>query len=87
MARIMKKSSDYNTRKGVVMVHDLSFLSDRNHSYGWFRRHYRHHRLRLALRRAKNIIAGNEKVAKDITRYYFIPKERINILQNQEQLR
>jgi hypothetical protein len=87
MVRVMKKSSDYNTRKGVVMVHDLSFLSDRNHSYGWLRRHYRHHRLRLALRRAKNIIAGNEKVAIDITRYYFIPKERINILQNQEQLR
>ena len=80
----MKKSSDYNTRKGVVMVHDLSFLSDRNHSYGWLRRHYRHHRLRHALRRADNIIAGSEEVAKDIVRYYFIPKERINVRQNQE---
>lgn len=80
----MKKNTDYITGKKVVMVHDLSFLSDRNHSYGWLRRHYRHHRLRRALRRADNIIAGNEEVAKDITRYYFIPKERINIRQTQE---
>lgn len=80
----MKKNTDYITGKKVVMVHDLSFLSDRNHSYGWLRRHYRHHRLRRVLRRADNIIAGNEEVAKDITRYYFIPKERINIRQTQE---
>lgn len=80
----MKNNMDYNTRKRVVIVHDLSFLRDRNHSYGWFRRHYRHHKLRYALRRAESIIAGNEEVAKDIVRYYFIPKERINIRQTQE---
>ena len=80
----MKKNPDYNTRKREVTVHDLSFLSDRNHSYGWLRRHYRHHRLRHALRRADNIIAGSEEVAKDIVRYYFIPKESSNVRQNEE---
>lgn len=83
MVRMMKKSSDYNTRKRVVMVHDLSFLSDRNHRYGWIRRHYKHFRLRRALRKAKEIIAADPKVATDITRYYFIPKSRINVRQSQ----
>ena len=83
MVRMMKKSSDYNTRKRVVMVHDLSFLSDRNHRYGWIRRHYKHFRLRRALRKAKEIIAADPKVATEITRYYFIPKSRINVRQSQ----
>lgn len=83
MVRMMKRSSDYNTRKRVVMVHDLSFLSDRNHRYGWIRRHYKHFRLRRALRKAKEIIAADPKVATEITRYYFIPKSRINVRQSQ----
>lgn len=83
MVRMMKRSSDYNTRKRVVMVHDLSFLSDRKHRYGWIRRHYKHFRLRRALRKAKEIIAADPKVATDITRYYFIPKSRINVRQSQ----
>ncbi len=70
---------EYRSKKRVVEVHDLSFLSDRNHRYGWFRRHYRHHRLRIALRRAKAIVAANPDVAKDLTRYYFIAKNRITL--------
>ncbi len=70
---------EYRSEKRVVEVHDLSFLSDRNHRYGWFRRHYRHHRLRFALKRAKAIVAANPDVAKDLTRYYFIPKNRITL--------
>ena len=75
----MRKYSDYRISKNVVEVDDLSFLSDRNHEYGWIRRHYRHHKLRRALKRADMIIAGTPKVATDIARYYFIPKERISI--------
>lgn len=75
----MRKYSDYRISKNVVEVDDLSFLSDRNHEYGWLRRHYRHHKLRRALKRADTIIAGTPKVATDIARYYFIPKERISI--------
>ena len=76
----MKKITDYKTSRKTVEVHDLSFLSDRNHRYGWFRRHYRHHRLRRALKKADRIIALNNEVAHDITRYYFIPKERMTII-------
>ena len=75
----MRKYSDYRISKNVVEVDDLSFLSDRNHEYGWLRRHYRHHKLRRALKRADTIIAGTPTVATDIARYYFIPKERISI--------
>lgn len=75
----MKKYSDYRISKRIVEIEDLSFLSDRNHSYGWIRRHYRHHRLRRALKKADKIIACNPKTATDLVRYYFIPKERITI--------
>lgn len=78
----MKKYKDYKAKKRVVEVHDLSFLSDRNHSYGWIRRHYRHHKLRRALKKAEKIIATNPKAANDIVRYYFIPKERIILTHN-----
>ncbi len=73
------KNRDYRSKNRVVEVHDLSFLSDRDHKYGWFKRHYRHHRLCRALRRARTVIASNPEVAKGLTRYYFIPKDRINI--------
>ncbi len=76
---LMMKNSDYKTGNKTVEVHDLSFLSDRNHRYGWLRRHYRHHRLRRALKRAKTIIAANPAVAAELTKYYFIPKDRITI--------
>lgn len=75
----MKKYTDYKAKNRVVEVNDLSFLSDRNHKYGWFRRHLRHHKLRRALKRAEKIIASSPNVATDITRYYFIPKDRITL--------
>ena len=75
----MKKYTDYKAKKKVVEIHDLSFLSDRNHSYGWLRRHLRHHKLRRALKKAERIIASNSKVATDITRYYFVPKDKITL--------
>ena len=80
----MKRIKDYKASKRYVEVFDLSFLSDRNHRYGWFRRHYKHYRLRRALRKAHDIVAADPKVAAEITRYYFIPKNRISVRQNQE---
>lgn len=76
----MRKYKDYKIDSKTVEVHDLSFLSDPGHHYGWFRRHYRHHRLRRALKKADRIIAGSQEVAKDITRYYFIPKGKVTVL-------
>ncbi len=73
------KNKDYQSKKRVVEVHDLSFLSDRNHRYGWFKRHYRHHRLRYALKKAKVIVANNPEIAKELTKYYFIPKDKISV--------
>ena len=68
----------------MVEVNDLSFIKDRDHRYGWVKRHYRHFRLRRALRKAKSIVAADPDVAFDISRYYFIPKDRITVRQNQK---
>ena len=75
----MERRKDYKVSKRRVEVADLSFLCDRNHRYGWLRRHYKHHRLRLALKKSEEIIAADQKVATDLSRYYFIPKSRIHI--------
>ena len=55
----MDRIKDYKVSKRRIEVADLSFLSDRNHRYGWFRRHFRHHRLRIALKRAEEIVAAD----------------------------
>lgn len=70
--------------KFVVYVDDLSFLSDRNHSYNWFQRHFHHHRLRLWLKSADVIQASDAEVATALVRYYFVPKERIETVSNQQ---
>ena len=75
----MERIKDYKVSKRRVEVVDLSFLSDRNHRYGWLKRHFKHHRLRYALKRSEKIIAADQKVATDLSRYYFIPKSRISI--------
>lgn len=80
----MKKHTDYKSKKRVVEINDLSFLRDRDHRYGWIRRHYKHFRLRRALRKAKAIIAADPEVAAEIRRYYFIQKDRITVRQNPE---
>ena len=72
----MKKYTDKDGRR-VVEVEDLSFLCDRNHPYNWFQRHYHHHTLRIALKKADVVIAANQKVAIDLVRYYFVPKGKI----------
>lgn len=74
----MKKYRDIEGRR-VVEVSDLSYLTDRNHRYNWFQRHYHHHRLRRALKKASKIIAADKTVAYDIHRFYFIPINRISL--------
>lgn len=76
----MKKYTDYTINRRLIEVNDLSFLSDRNHHYGWFRRHYRHHKLRMALKKADKVMAKDKSVATDLVRYYFVPKEKITII-------
>lgn len=84
MMKTKAKISDYTISKRLIEVNDLSFLSDRDHRYGWIRRHYKHHRLRRALKKQKAVIASNPEVAYDLRRFYFLPKERITLRQNQE---
>lgn len=84
MMKTKTKISDYTISKRLIEVNDLSFLSDRDHRYGWIRRHYKHHRLRRALKMQRTVIASNPEVAYDLRRFYFLPKERITLRQNQE---
>lgn len=72
----MKKYTDKDGCR-VVEVDDLSYLSDRNHPYNWFQRHFHHHRLRIALKKADRVIVPDSQTAIDIVRYYFVPKNRI----------
>lgn len=74
----MKKYRDKEGRR-VVEVSDLSYLREREHRYNWFQRHYHHHRLRRALKKASRIVAANKSVAQDIHRFYFIPNENIDL--------
>lgn len=72
----MKKYTDKNGRR-VVEVDDLSYLVEREHPYNWFQRHFHHHRLRIALKKADLVIASSPEVATDIVRFYFFPKDKI----------
>lgn len=74
----MKIYTDKDGRR-IVEVEDLSFLADREHPYNWFQRHFHHHRLRIALKKADCIIAASPKVATDLVRYYFVPKDKITV--------
>jgi hypothetical protein len=72
----MKKYTDKDGRR-IVEVEDLTFISDRDYPYNWFQRHFRHHRIRLALKKADVVIAASPEVAIDLVRYYFVPKDKI----------
>lgn len=74
----MKTYRDESGRR-VLEVGDLSFLGDRDHRYGWLRRHILHFRMHLELRRADHVVAESEAVAADLVRYYFVPKDRISL--------
>ena len=80
----MKKYTDNDGRR-IVEVEDLTFISDRDYPYNWFQRHFRHHRLRLALKKADRVVAANPQVAVDLVRYYFVPKDMI-VIRDQEAL-
>lgn len=75
---MMKKYTDKDGRR-VVEVEDLTFIGDRDYPYNWFQRHFHHHRLRLALKKADVVIAASAQVAVDLIRYYFVPKDRIQV--------
>ena len=74
----MKKYTDNEGRR-VVEVGDLSYLKEREHHYNWFQRHYHHHSLRIALKKADLVIVSNPETAIDVVRYYFVPMDKIKV--------
>ena len=74
----MKKYTDNEGRR-VVEVGDLSYLKEREHHYNWFQRHYHHHSLRIALKKADRVIVSTPETAIDVVRYYFVPKDKIKV--------
>ena len=80
----MKKYTDKEGRN-IIEVDDLTFIGDRDYPYNWFQRHFHHHRLRLSLKKADLVVTADTRVAVDLVRYYFVPKERI-VIRDQEQL-
>lgn len=63
--------------ESIVEVGDLSFLKEKEHPYGWLKRHFLHFRLKLALRKADRIYVNDLSTAIDLVRYYFVQKDKI----------
>ena len=74
----MKKYKD-NEGRIVVETEELGFLTDHGHIYGWLRRHFLHHRLRLALKKVDRVIVPDAETALNVHRFYFIPREIISV--------
>ena len=75
----MKKYTEAQTGKKVVEIYDLSFLKEKEHPYGWLRRHFLHFRMKFMLKRADIIYVQDATTGIDLVRYYFIPKDKIAI--------
>lgn len=63
-------------------VNDLSFLKEKDHPYGWLKRHFLHFRLKLALQKVDVIYVSDTTTGIDLVRYYFIPKDKIIVNAN-----
>ena len=65
--------------KSVVTIHDLIFLFF-PHTYSWLDRHIFNLKFRSACRKADRIVAVSRCTARDIIKYYFIPKQKITVI-------
>ena len=77
MAHELKIYKDRKTHEKIVEIHDLSFISDRNHKLGWFGLHYLHFRIKIMLKWADKVYVPDCNVAVDLVRYYFFPRQNI----------
>ena len=75
----MRKYRDTESGERVVEVYDLSFLREKEHPYGWLKRHFLHFRLKLALWKADRIYVPDTATGIDLVRYYFVPKNKITL--------
>lgn len=65
--------------KTVVTIHDLIFVSFPE-SYTWLQRHRFNVTNSRSCRKADKILAVSEFTAREIVRYYFIPRDRISVI-------
>lgn len=65
--------------KKVVTIHDLIFISFPS-TYNWLERHFNNIRCRRSCRIADKIISVSKCTAVDIVKYYFTPKEKIEVV-------
>ena len=75
----MKKYTDAKTGKKVVEICDVSFLKEKEHPYGWLKRHFLHFRMKFMLKKADKIYVKDAETGIDLVRYYFVPKDKIAI--------
>ena len=75
----MRKYIDSQTGEKIVEISDISFLENRNHPYNWLQRHYYHFRLKIWLRNVDRVLVSDDRTAFNVSRYYFVPKEKISV--------
>ena len=80
----MRKYRDRKTGKITMEVSDLSFLKEKDHPYGWFKRHFLHFQLKLALRNVDIIYVPDTSVGVDLVRYYFVQKDKVVVNVHQQ---
>ena len=73
----MRKYIDSQTGEKIVEISDISFLENRNHPYNWLQRHYYHFRLKIWLRNVDWVLVSDDRTAFNVSRYYFVPKDKI----------
>lgn len=64
--------------RSIVTIHDLIFLSF-PHTYNWLDRHFYNIKFRHSCREADRIQAVSKCTAADIVKYYFTPKQKIDV--------
>ena len=79
MVREFKIYKERKTGLRSMDIYDLSFISDRNHKLGWFGLHLRHFTIKVFLKCADRVRVPDYKVAIDLIKYYFYPKDRITV--------
>lgn len=72
-------------RTAVVAVYSLDFVSSLD-GYSWIRRHVLNLKYRRICRRSDYFIVPDAGLAAGLTRYYYVPKDRIFVLRDNDGL-
>ena len=72
----MRRYVDRTTGERILEVSDLSFLKEREHPYGWFKRHRLHIAIHMALRWADKVMASDEETAMTLQDFILFLKKQ-----------